>query len=228
MAALVNETEAKLASDITSLWAAHQTTTATAKRTKEALEDLRLDLGWKLSEVKSLLVRTGRSGGWSAYLRSHNLPRATVERYIRRFEALANSEKNRLSDTISEPSEDDVRRLVRRLLPRLRKVLTTPGSVSLFVDEVVRQLQTTTVVPAPGRLKQAKSRWALPAVRVSSRCQQLHEPCENLAATFVEQHPPTNYGAHSHPHSWTGRPQSMLARKRWPPLPPKEEPAVPT
>jgi hypothetical protein len=138
-----SETEAKLTSDIKSLWATHQTSTATAKQTKEALEDLRLDLGWKLSEVKSLLVRTGRSGGWSAYLRSHNLPRATVERYIRRFEALANSESNRLTETISEPPQEDVRRLVRSLLPRLRKVLTTPESVSLFVDEVAQQFQTS-------------------------------------------------------------------------------------
>jgi hypothetical protein len=148
----VSETEAKLDSEIKSLWTAHQTTTATAKRTKEELEDLRLDLGWKLSEMKSRLVRTGRGGGWAAYLRSHNLPRATVERYIRRFEALANSEKNRLSDTISEPSEEDVRRLVRNLLPRLRKVLTTEGSVSLFVDEVVRQLQESVADISGGQI----------------------------------------------------------------------------
>jgi hypothetical protein len=151
-----NQTEAKLNSDIKSLWSTHQTTTATAKRTKEELEDLRLDLGWKLSEMKSLLVRTGRSGGWAAYLRSHNLPRATVERYIRRFEALANSETNRLSETISEPSEEDVRQLVHRLLPRLRKVLTTPDSVSLFVDEVVRQLQTSVVDPGGGASETGK------------------------------------------------------------------------
>jgi hypothetical protein len=138
-----NQTEAKLNSDIKSLWTAHQVTTATAKRTKEALEDLRFDLGLKLCEMKSILVRTGRGGGWAAYLRSHDLPRASAERYIKQYEAIFNTEKNRLSDTISGPSEEDVRRLVRNLLPRLRKVLTTLESVSLFADEVGRQLQTS-------------------------------------------------------------------------------------
>jgi hypothetical protein len=137
-----NQTEAKLNSDIKSLWTTHQTTTATAKRTKEELEDLRFDLGLKLCEMKSILVRTGRGGGWAAYLRTHGVPRASAERYIKQYEAIFNPQKNRLTDTLSEPSQDDVRRLVHRLLPRLRKVLTTPGSVSLFVDEVVRQLQT--------------------------------------------------------------------------------------
>lgn len=146
-----NETEAKLTSDITSLWAAHQTTTATAKQTKEELEDLRFDLGLKLREMKSILARTGRSGGWAAYLRSHGVPRASAERYIKQYEAIFDSQKNRLTDTFSEPSEDEVRRLVRRLLPRLRKVLTTAGSVSLFVDEVVLQLQTSVADISAGK-----------------------------------------------------------------------------
>jgi hypothetical protein len=136
------ETEARLNSDINSLWSAHQASKATVKHTKEELKTLRLDLGRKLSEMKSILVRTGRGGGWAAYLRSHDLPRASVERYINQHEALLSPETNRVTETISQPTEDDVRRLVRSLLPRLRRVLTTTGSVSLFVDEVIRQLQT--------------------------------------------------------------------------------------
>jgi hypothetical protein len=138
-----NETEAKLTNDIKSLWTAHQTSTASAKRTKEELEDLRFDLGLKLCKMKSILVRTGRGGGWTAYLRSHGVPRASAERYIKQYKTIFNPESNRLSDTISEPSQDDVRRLVRRVLPRLRKILTTPASVSLFVSEVAQQLQTS-------------------------------------------------------------------------------------
>ncbi len=136
------ETEASLNSEIKSLWSAHQASKATAKHTKEELKTLRLDLGRKLCEMKFLLARTGRSGGWAGYLRSHDLPRASAERYVSQHEALLKPEINRLTETISEPSEDDVRRLVRSLLPRLRRVLTTTGSVSLFVDEVLRQLQT--------------------------------------------------------------------------------------
>jgi hypothetical protein len=150
-AQIADKTEAKLTSEIKSLWSAHQTNTATAKQTKEELEALRFDLGEKLREMKSILVRTGRSGGWAAYLRSHALPRASAERYIKQYEAIFKPQKNRLTDTLSESSEDDVRRLVQRLLPRLRKVLTTAGSVSLFVDEVVRQLQTSVADISAGK-----------------------------------------------------------------------------
>jgi hypothetical protein len=82
------ETEAKLNSEIKSLWSAHQASKVTAKQTKDELKALRLELGRRLHEMKSLLVRTGRSGGWAAYLRSHDLPRASVERYINKHEAL--------------------------------------------------------------------------------------------------------------------------------------------
>jgi hypothetical protein len=136
-----SEREAELTSNIKSLWSAHQTTTDTAKRTRQELDALRFDLGCRLREMKSILVRTGRGGGWSAYLRSHGMPRATAERYVKRHQAMFNPEQNRLTETLPEPSEDDVRRLVRSLMPRLRKVLTTPESVSLFVGEVGRQLQ---------------------------------------------------------------------------------------
>ena len=110
-----SETESKLTSDIKSLWATHQTNTATAKQTREELEDLRFDLGLKLRQMKFILARTGRSGGWAAYLRTHGVPRASAERYIKQYEAIFNTQKNRLTDTLSEPSEDDVRRLVHRL-----------------------------------------------------------------------------------------------------------------
>jgi hypothetical protein len=147
-----NESEVKLTSEIKLLWSSHQTSTATAKRTKEELENLRFDLGLKLREMKSILVRTGRRGGWSSYLRSHGVPRASAERYIKQYEAIFNPPKNRLSDTISEPSEEDVRRLVRSLLPKLRKVLTTPESVSLFVDEVAQQLQASVADISAGKI----------------------------------------------------------------------------
>jgi hypothetical protein len=137
------ETEAKLNSDIKSLWSAHQVTKATAKHTRQELETLRFDLGCKLHEMKSLLVRSGRSGGWSSYLRSHGILRGSAERYIKRSEALANPVANRLAETISEPTEEDVRRLVRNLLPRLRRVLTTTRSVAWFLERVSLQLETT-------------------------------------------------------------------------------------
>jgi hypothetical protein len=205
-----SEIEAKLTSEIKSLWATHQTTTASAKRTKEELEDLRLDLGWKLSEMKSILVRTGRNGGWSAYLRSQDIPRASAERNVKRYEALANPMINRLNETISEPSQEDVRRLVRSLLRRLRKILTTAGSVSLFLDELAQQLETSVADISAGKSGTGQVEMVNSSGLGSQRCRRLHEPCENRAAAFVDQHPPTNHSAHNHSHSWTSRTQNML------------------
>jgi hypothetical protein len=136
------DVEARLKSEIASLWSAHRLTEATAKHSKEELKTMRLDLGQKLCQMKSILARTGRSGGWAAYLRSQDLPRATAERYIDRHEALLNPDTKRVTETIPEPDEEDVRRLVRHLLPRLRRVLTTSSWLQWFLAELEHQWET--------------------------------------------------------------------------------------
>jgi hypothetical protein len=149
------EIEANLQSEIKSLWSAHQVGKATAKHTKEELKCLRLDLGHKLYEMKSILARTGRGGGWAAYLRLHGLPRATAERYIGQHEASMLPDTKRVSESITETTGDDVRRLVRSLLPRLRKFLTTPSWVEWFLVEVAFQLETADASPTGGGVEEA-------------------------------------------------------------------------
>jgi hypothetical protein len=126
------EVEGKLTSEIRALWSAHRIGKATVKRTKEELKTLRLDLGGKLYEMKVLLARCGRGGGWAAYLRSQDLPRATAERYIKQL----NPKQIDSSETFSEPDEEDVRRLARRILPKLRKALKTATWMELFLVEL--------------------------------------------------------------------------------------------
>jgi hypothetical protein len=77
--------------------------------------------------MKSILVRTERSGGWAAYLRAYDLPRASAERYIDQHQTSLKPQTKGLTETIPGTTEDDVRRPVRNLLPRLRRVLTTPS-----------------------------------------------------------------------------------------------------
>jgi len=145
------EIEAKLSAEIQSLWTAHIQSKATVQRTKEELEAIRRDLGKRLFEMKTVLVRTGRGGGWASYLRSASLPRASADRYVRQHEATLNpSQTKRLSESISEPTADDVRRLVTGLLPRLRRVLTTPSWVEWFLVEVAFQLEAADESPTGG------------------------------------------------------------------------------
>jgi hypothetical protein len=145
-----SDAEDELKSEIQALWSAHQLGSATSKRTKEELNTLRLGLGQKLCEMKATLVRTGRLGGWSAYLRSCDIPRATGERYIKQHEALFKLDSKRVTETISEPSEEDVRRLVRSLLPRLQRVLVTSGWVARFLEEVALQWAVADGSPTRG------------------------------------------------------------------------------
>ena len=134
------EIEARIDGEITTLWSAHQAGRATTKRTKLELEATRHDLGDRLWQMKSLLVCAGRLGGWSAYLRAHQLPRATADRYISQLQASMVPEANRLSEAICEPTKEDVHHLVQKLLPKLRRILTTQELVSEFIFQVVQQL----------------------------------------------------------------------------------------
>lgn len=152
---LNSEAESKLSDEIQSLWSAHRDGRATARRTREELKVLRDHLGERLSEMKGLLARTGRSGGWASYLRSHRLPRATAERYVRLHEASLHPELNRPTGTISNPSEKDVHRLVQSLLPRLGRVLTTPQSVTWFTAEVSGKLAAVNWNPVDNRMEGA-------------------------------------------------------------------------
>jgi hypothetical protein len=66
--------EATLATEIASLWNNHKDSKAAVRRTRAEVKALRRGLGEKLHQMKSLLARTGRGGGWASYLRSQKLP----------------------------------------------------------------------------------------------------------------------------------------------------------
>jgi hypothetical protein len=135
------ELESKIDGEIASLWSAHAASVATTQRTKLELVELRRQLGERLSEMKRLLVCTGRGGRWAGYLRSHKLPRATADRYVDQHHAsMTPPAENCLTDAIPEPTLADVHRLVGKLLPTLRRILTTEELVAEFIHRVVQQL----------------------------------------------------------------------------------------
>jgi hypothetical protein len=144
------EAENKLHSEILSLWITHQVGKAVARRSNEELRTLRVELGSKLYQMKTILARTGRGGGWAPYLRAHGLPRASADRLVDRHETSLNPKTKRLIESIPETTADDVRHLVSSLLPRLRKVLTTPSWVEWFSVEVASQLGMGDGIPIVG------------------------------------------------------------------------------
>jgi hypothetical protein len=134
------EIESKIDGEIATLWAAHQAGKANVLRTKSELNDLRRSLGERLWSMKCILACSGRAGKWASYLRSHQLPRATADRYVSLHQASMADPSNRLTEAIPEPTVEDVKKLVQRLLPRLRPVLKTEELVGEFLFQVVQQL----------------------------------------------------------------------------------------
>lgn len=132
--------ETQLTADIACLWSAHKEAKATVGKTREELKLLRAQLSEKLHALKTLLARTGRSGGWAAFLRSHALPRATADRLVARHEASLYPAENRLTEPFLEPTEEEIRGLVRRLIPKLHRYLVDGGAVDRLFAELNLQI----------------------------------------------------------------------------------------
>jgi hypothetical protein len=76
------ETEQNVAAQIGELWSIHTQAEAAAAQSKEHLSEIRHQLGERLCEVKKLVARPGRGGGWSAFLAAQGIPRASADRYV--------------------------------------------------------------------------------------------------------------------------------------------------
>ena len=134
--------ETKLIKEIKGLLSTQRERRRSSRRTRKELGDIRRQLGEKLHALKGVLVRSGRGGGWSKYLRANDIPRASADRLVAAHEALLHPPvKNILSEAIVLPTEAEVRQYARDLLPRVLKVVRTPDSVFQFVDEVTKHLQ---------------------------------------------------------------------------------------
>lgn len=129
-----SQDESVLTTGITQLWQVHRDYQASIKHETEKFRALRNDLGKLLHQMKELLARPGRSGQWSSFLKGHKIPRATADRLVQRYERSLHPNTNRLSESISEPTERDIQNLVARVLPKLRRVLRTPQSRFRFVE----------------------------------------------------------------------------------------------
>lgn len=97
----------RLADEIRPLWAAHVEAKAAAKRAKADLKDIRKRLTEPLAEMKALLAKPGRNGGWSAFLRSEGIAKATAERLARKRDAFGGMQPEAMpvsGPSIGEPS----------------------------------------------------------------------------------------------------------------------------
>ena len=99
---------------------------------------MRLELGAKLFAMKAILVGTGREGGWAPYLRSQELPLTTAERYLAEHEAaLAPREEKLTTGELSTPTVEEIRHLAKKILPKVRRALSSQELVYEFMHELV-------------------------------------------------------------------------------------------
>jgi hypothetical protein len=138
------ETEQNLATQIGELWSSHTQAQAAAVQSKEHLIQIRHQLGERLSEVKKLVARPGRGGGWSAFLAAQRIPRASADRYVQQYEKILHLDSNCLHESI-ESTELAVRKLFAAVWPRLRRVITSREALDLFIQELTTAYDEGTV-----------------------------------------------------------------------------------
>lgn len=126
--------EADLSAEITELWRLHTDYKGTIKNQTSNLRSLRSELGRLLHQMKGLLARPGRNGQWSAWLKEREISRATADRLIAKHERSLNPETNCLTESISEPTEQEIQNLFAKVGPSIRRVLRTPQSVYEFIE----------------------------------------------------------------------------------------------
>jgi hypothetical protein len=127
------QTEVNLAGEISDLWSAHVRAEGTIKRTAAELRELRLSLSAKLHEMKRVLSRPGRNGGWASFLATQNIPLSTADRYVRQHEASLNVPQARNVSNDQFPARSDVHELFQAMWPRLRRVLRNQAKLYEFV-----------------------------------------------------------------------------------------------
>ena len=126
--------ESMLTAEIAQLWQVHADFKTSLRQQSQNLHSLRAELGKKLSEMKQILARPGRNGLWSSWLKERRIPRATADRLALKFERSLNPDGNRLTESISEPTEEEIQNLLDKVEPKLRRALRTPASVYRFIE----------------------------------------------------------------------------------------------
>jgi hypothetical protein len=132
--------EVALVKEIAQIWGSVQSRTCAIRRSREERAAFQADLERELYGFKARLVCSGRSGKWSAFLRDIDIPRATADRYVQRWE-LKQVGENRPNESISPPTAEEMNRMVNKIKPRLLRVLTTAAAVEQFMTALGAALQ---------------------------------------------------------------------------------------
>jgi hypothetical protein len=135
--------QVELGEEITSLWVAHANAKIAYRVTNAELRILRAKLGEQLCRMKEVLARPGRGGQWSSFLEERQIPRATADRLVARYLRSLDPNANCVSEPISEPTEEDVKKLFDAVWPKLQRTLKSQQSFQIFIDLLTSQIEST-------------------------------------------------------------------------------------
>lgn len=135
--------ETKLAQEIEQLWSVHSQTQTALGRTKQELGALRLELARRLYEMKLLLACPGRAGQWSKFLSAQRIPRASADRYAKKYENGLNPPAEiASSESIPQSPGEAVGKLLRSMWPKLRPALSDPETAYQFLRALLQRCET--------------------------------------------------------------------------------------
>jgi hypothetical protein len=146
-----------LRDEIASLWSTHLSTKNAARATNEELRTIRAKLGEQLCRVKEMLAKPGRGGQWSSFLAERQIPRASADRLVARHLRSLDPTANCVTEPVSEPTEEEVRKLFASVWPKLRRTLRSQQNLDLFVALLMSRCEhgeptvheIAAVMPAP-------------------------------------------------------------------------------
>jgi hypothetical protein len=143
------EEEVQIVRGIRELWQTDKKRAGSLRRSRKELNEDRLSLGEQLYRYKKLLVRRGRGGLWTSFLKQENIPRATADRYVEKWGRKTRPEPAKcVTDAFSGPSDSEIADLIKKIKPKLANSLTTQDSVAKFMALL------TVALERPNRISQ--------------------------------------------------------------------------
>jgi hypothetical protein len=116
-----------LTETITELWTTRQLYSTEIKGERQCIRGIDSKLGQMMFQMKLILAKPGRGGGWSSWLVERGISRATADRLVNRF-AKSRGLYDQLShEAVSaEPTEIQINTLFASVWPRIERRLPTP------------------------------------------------------------------------------------------------------
>lgn len=132
------ETEQRLTTEITELWAVHTDVQSAVNRTQQELKAIRQSLGERLYSMKQLLAKPGCKGEWTSFLSTHGISRTTADRLCASHEKSLGGENGTIG-AVRELTDDEIVELAKATWKKLEKKLGSKRVVYSFLGRLIAE-----------------------------------------------------------------------------------------